>query len=255
MKLSTIRKVVRPIAAVLLIVGLAIGWRWKNGNFGAIEPGRVYRSAQLTPTMLSEAIREYGVKTVLNLRGPNPEQDWYQGERDATLNAGATQIDVPMASDQWLSHAQVRTLLEILDTCEYPVLIHCEWGAERTGLVSAIVELLRPDRTVADARAQFSLRYLFLPIKDGLVMRGHLDRYEQWLESQKLPHSPERFRNWITNVYRPGSPSREYWPCNPYPLKVVTTRNPRGGREISESLPVDACPKTIASGVPEGATR
>ena len=159
---------------------------------------------------------------MLNLRGSNPDQGWYRSERAATLAAGATQVDVPISSDQWLSRDQARTLLQVLDTSAYPLLIHCEWGAERTGLVSALATLLRPGSSLAEARAQFSLAYLFLPTRDGRVMAGHLDGYEAWLRKHRLTHTPARLRRWLAEVYRPGHPSREHWPSNPYPLVVVT---------------------------------
>ena len=86
-----------------------------------------------------------------------------------------------MSSCVWMSRAQLNALVESLDTAEYPMLIHCAWGSERTGLVSAFAELLRPGSTLADARAQFSLGYLFVRINDGKVMAEHLDQYENWL--------------------------------------------------------------------------
>ncbi len=95
-------------------------------------------------------------------------------------------------------------------------------GAERTGLVAAIIRLLGEGSSLADARSQFSPYYLFLPVKDGLVMRGHLDLYEKWLESEGLTHTPAVFREWLTHGYKPRNPSRQYWPCDLYPLKVVS---------------------------------
>lgn len=178
---------------------------------------------------------------MLNLRGRNPDRPWYVAERGAALGAGAVQVDFPMSSDQWLSHDQVRTLLSILDDCSYPILIHCEWGAERTGLVSAFCELLREGSSVERARREFSAYYLFLPMKDGLVMRGHLDAYASWLATSGRGHSPGAFRRWLTRDYRPGSPSREYWPCNPYPLKVVS----RPGAGPVALWGGNACPKVI----------
>src|SRR5205823_11137226 len=97
-----------------------------------------------------------------------------------------------------------------------------EWGAERTGLVSALAELLRPGGSLDDARAQFSIRYLFLPVRDGARMAAHLDRYAAWLRVQGAPHTPDRFRRWVAEGFRPGHPSREEWPYDPYPLVVVT---------------------------------
>jgi protein tyrosine phosphatase (PTP) superfamily phosphohydrolase (DUF442 family) len=213
------------LAALLALVlppGGYFAYRVSTGNVSQVVPGSVYRSAQLDGDSLRALIAEGRIKTVLNLRGPNIDQGWYKDEVRATLDREATQIDVPLASDHWLSRDQARTLVGILDTAERPLLIHCQFGAERTGLVSAMEELLRPGGSLASARSQFSVRYLFLPVQDGKVMVGHLDLYETWLAGQKLAHSPEAFRRWLLDEYEPPSPSREQWPHDPYPLKVVT---------------------------------
>ena len=116
----------------------------------------------------------------------------------------------------------MRALIDTLDTAEYPMLIHCAWGSERTGLVSAFAELLRPGSTLEEARAQFSVGYLFVRINDGKVMAEHLDQYENWLLERKLAHDPATFRRWVKEGFKPGVPNREQWPYDPYPLVVIT---------------------------------
>ena len=170
---------------------------------------------------LARTIRDHQIKTVLNLRGSNKDP-WYADERATTLEAGATQVDIPMSSCVWMSRAQLRTLIETLDTAEYPILIHCQWGAERTGLVSAFAELLRPGSTLDDARRQFSIRYLFVRVNDGKIMAEHLDQYERWLSTQGLTHAPATFPALGGDGFRPRIPNREQWPYDPYPLVVVT---------------------------------
>lgn len=158
----------------------------------------------------------------MNLRGSNVEYAWYRDEVTATNREGATQIDVAMSSCVWMSRAQLGALIESLETARYPLLIHCAWGSERTGLVAAFAELLRPGGTLADARAQFSLGYLFVRINDGKVMAEHLDQYEKWLLEKGLGHEPATFRRWVKDGFRPGVPNREQWPRDPYPLVVIT---------------------------------
>jgi protein tyrosine phosphatase (PTP) superfamily phosphohydrolase (DUF442 family) len=172
---------------------------------------------------LAQTIRERGIKTVLNLRGENPSEAWYRDELSATLENGATHVDVAMSSCLWISRAQLRTLIETLETSEPPLLIHCAWGSERTGLTSAFAELLRPGGTIADARAQFSIAYLFVRVNDGKVMAEHLDLYERWLHESGLAHTPDNFKRWVNEGFKPGHPSREDWQYDPYPL-VVTKR-------------------------------
>lgn len=209
-------------AAAALVAILYVAWDQATYNFGTVQPGRIYRSGQMPAHALARTLRNYGIKTVLNLRGVNPSLAWYPAERETTLKAGATQIDIPMSSCLWMSRVQLRTLIDALETAEYPLLVHCAWGAERTGLVSAFAELLRPGASLADARAQFSLGYLFLRINDGKIMAEHLDRYEAWLKEQGLSHSATHFKRWVNEGFVPGVPSREQWPYDPYPLIVIS---------------------------------
>jgi hypothetical protein len=110
-------------------------------------------------------------------------------------------------------------------------------------LVSALA-VLHAGGTQEQARRQFSLYYLFLPIQDGRVMLGHLEQYEAWLRRQRAKASPEALRRWVCSAYRPGKPSREYWPCDPYPLMVIT-QPARGDGGEQVIWPSNACPQTI----------
>ena len=218
------RRTKRLLRVVLLLAAIPSTFvlgRWATGNRGTIQPGRIYRSAQLSAGQLAATIEHRQIRSVLNLRGANPDQPWYRAEWTATLGAGASQVDIPLASDLWLSRAQARTLVDTLDSIDYPILVHCQWGAERTGLVAAVAELLRPGGSVRSARAQFSPWFLFLPVKDGRVMIGHVDLYERWLKASSRTHSPSTFRAWLLSTYSPPSPSREQWPYDPYPPRVV----------------------------------
>ena len=143
------------VALALLggVLGYVLGF-WDN--FGAVREGEFYRSGQMTASNLSDKVRRYHIKTVINLRGSHPESAEYLAERDSTLSAGASQVDLNLSSCEWMSKAQARALLEVLETAEKPILVHCWHGSERTGLVAAFAELLRPGSTLADAEAQFT---------------------------------------------------------------------------------------------------
>jgi hypothetical protein len=214
--------ILRFALAIALVPALYIAWDQATFNFGTVQPNHIFRSGQMPPNALARTIAAHQIKTVLNLRGSNSVDAWYRQELAATNRSGATQIDIAMSSCVWMSHAQLAALVETLDSAEYPLLIHCAWGSERTGLVSAFAELLRPGGSLDDARAQFSLAYLFARVGDGKVMAEHLDQYECWLQSKNLHHEPANFRRWVKEGFMPGVPNREQWPYDPYPLVVLT---------------------------------
>lgn len=204
-----------------------VAWNVATDNFATVEPGALYRSGQMDPIGLGRTIRANKIKTVLNLRGSHPELVWYQGEQKATLDAGATQVDMALSSCEWMSRVQLRTLIRTLDTSDRPILIHCWHGSERTGLATAFARLLEPGSTLADARGQFSLRYLYAGYGDGKVMEEHLQQYENWLRRQGLAHQPEHLKRWAEDGFQPGKPGREQWPYDPFPLVVVTRPSPK----------------------------
>ena len=198
-----------------------------SDNFGTVEPGELFRSGQMKATSLARVLQAHQIKTVLNLRGSHPESDWYRSERAATLEAGATQVDIPLSSCEWMSKAQARALLEVLETADRPLLVHCYHGSERTGMVSAFAELLRPGSTLVQAETQFTARHMYFGIGDGVVTHQHLELYETWLRNHAYTHTPDLFRRWIKAEYQPGEPNRDRWNYDPYPWSSSPGRSRR----------------------------
>ena len=223
--------VVRPLLIALTPVALAVGWNLATANFAPVVEGTIYRSAQMRASGLARTVRDREIRTVINLRGHHPDQTWYRAERAATLAGGATQVDIALSSCEWMSRTQLRTLLDVLETSKPPILVHCWRGSERTGLTSALAILLREGSTLEMARDQFSLRYGFIRAGDGVVTIEHLEQYEGWLSRLGLAHSPDNLRRWADEGFVPGSPSREQWPYDPYPLVVTTRPTPDGPDE------------------------
>src|SRR5262249_41924745 len=115
-----------------------------------------------------------------------------------------SQEDITLSANRLPPPAEIRRLVEVLDGTEYPVLIHCRQGVDRTGLASAAVLLLQSDVTLAQARRQLSLRYGHVPAGPTRCMGEFFDLYEDWLREQGRPHSREAFRDWACAGYCPA---------------------------------------------------
>lgn len=155
-------------------------------NFRTVEPERVYRSAQLDPESLALVFDQYGIRTVINLRGANPQELWYQNEVAATTKAGVQHVDIAMSASKLPSRAILLQLFDAFQTAQYPILIHCEAGADRTGAAAAIWRMaLRGDARQAAAAelsplyGHFVARY---PAMDELVRIFQPDR--AWIETE-----------------------------------------------------------------------
>ncbi len=124
-------------------------------RFREVEPGKLYRSGQMTANGFRETIQKYGIKTVVNLQHEQPDPvlpDGWMGKghvRESELCAqlgvtyklitpdvlppGNKLEDEPPAVTEWLA------LLEKDES--YPILLHCKAGLHRTGRLTAIYRM------------------------------------------------------------------------------------------------------------------
>jgi protein tyrosine phosphatase (PTP) superfamily phosphohydrolase (DUF442 family) len=173
-------------------------------NIHTVIAGRVYRSAQLEPNRLARIIQDRGIRTVVNLRGQSFPQDWYVAESRTTHRLGVSQEDITLSAMRYPSIIELRRFVQVLDHTEYPILLHCRQGADRTGLASAIVRLLRSDSTLDQAKSELSLRYGHVAVGPTTRLDAFLSLYENWLNARHVTHSSVRFRNWLTAPETPG---------------------------------------------------
>lgn len=148
-------------AGLALVVALAgyLGVLQLTGNFHEVVPGGLYRSAQVTPDMLERAVRDHGLRSVLNLRGAAPDRDWYQAERAAEAELGLVHRDFAMSDRRQMSGDEMRALIAAMRDMPRPLLIHCRAGADRTGLAAALYLAAIEQAPEETAEAQLSLRY------------------------------------------------------------------------------------------------
>ncbi len=175
-----------------------------GNNFHTLIPGRVYRSAQLSKSALERIVQSHGIRTVINMRGCSDPSPWYLDECRVTHERNVAQEDVSFSAGRFpLSH-EVRRLVEILDRCEYPALLHCRQGADRTGLAAVVVKLLQSDVSLEEARRHMSLRYGHVALGRPANLDRYLDLYSSWLTRRELSHSPAVFRDWLRDDQFPG---------------------------------------------------
>ena len=133
-------------------------------NFHKVSD-QLYRGAQPHIGAMKR-LSELGIKTVINLRGPD---DRISGEQKETESAGLSYFNVPMPGFSAPSDEQVARVMAIInDPNNQPVFIHCQRGSDRTGTITAIYRISREgwtaDRAIAEARrngmswAEFGMR-------------------------------------------------------------------------------------------------
>ena len=144
-------------ATTASILGLAVyvALAAARGNFHAVVPGQVYRSAQPSPAAIASYRRTVGIRTILNLRGENAGASWYDDEVAASRAMGIRHVDFRMSAREGLTTQEAWRLIALMRALPKPILVHCESGSDRSGLAGALY-LAAVEHTTED---QLSLRF------------------------------------------------------------------------------------------------
>lgn len=146
------------VATVITIGGYALFQAWIH-NFHEVIPGELYRSGQFTESDIQKYAHKHGIRSIINLRGDNTGQEWYDDEvRDAKA-AGIKHLNFRMSSKQVLTSAELIQLIRMMERAPKPVLIHCNGGANRTSFAVAVYLAAIKKADERTAEAQMSIRF------------------------------------------------------------------------------------------------
>ncbi len=129
-------------------------------NFHTVDPEKLYRSAQLNETELRFYIKKYGIKTIINLRGPQSRKEWFWDELKVAEELHVKHYSPVFNSTHVPRKKWLVSFLDIVDKAERPILVHCRSGADRTGITSAIYEIDVLGKPREVALKQISSKYL-----------------------------------------------------------------------------------------------
>jgi undecaprenyl-diphosphatase len=181
----------------LLLIALAIAFPTLRNNIHTVIPGEVYRSAQLSPQKLEGLVKQYHIKTVINLEGQS-DNPWFLKEKQ-TLDDNHVQLyNIGLPAKGLPPVQRFKRLIQVLLTAPMPILIHCKNGADRTGLASAIALILYQQADLSTAKQQIAWWYgAVSPSSTGRVV---IPMYEAWLTQNHLEHSRANFLIWTDQV-------------------------------------------------------
>ena len=149
--------------AVIVALGAYIEAIRLAGNIHTVVPGRFYRSAQLDRSQFARVITQDTIRSILNLRGAHPTASWYEDELAVAGSLGVTHYDFGLSATHMVTTAQIDSILTIIRRAPKPILVHCQGGADRSGLVSAIYAAMIVGQSTQRADRQLSLRYGHFP--------------------------------------------------------------------------------------------
>ncbi|WP_158744328.1 tyrosine-protein phosphatase [Acidisphaera sp. L21] len=126
-------------------------------NLAEVVPGKLYRSNHPTPARLAAAKRQYGLHTLINLRG-HRKCGSDALSRQASADLGLNHIDMAFESRGAPHRDRILRFAEIYGTLDAPALMHCKSGADRAGLASGLAVMFEGGSS-RDALAQLSWRF------------------------------------------------------------------------------------------------
>lgn len=168
-----------PLAFAIYVGGLLL----VTNNFHTVIDGEVYRSAQPSPSEIASYVNDYGIKTIINLRGANPDAGWYKAEIKESSQLGIAHKDFRMSSRSELTQDEAESLIQVFAASQKPILIHCTDGSDRTSLAAALYVAAVAKLGEEAAEDQISLRYghVSLPFSPTWPMDMTFEALEPWL--------------------------------------------------------------------------
>jgi len=157
---------------LLVLTGVVVVDFEVRKNFDTVVPGVLYRSGQPREDQLEAWIREYGIRSILDLRHSVPEY-----ERDLADRYGVRLFHLPFSARTGPSEEQWGQMRDILTREEnLPVLLHCRSGADRTGIVTARYRVEVEGRPLEEALREMIWHY-HIPLQYPRLQEQLRERY------------------------------------------------------------------------------
>ena len=138
--------------AAPVVIGLLV-WIWFGfvryhvipKRFGVVVPGQIYRSGQISSTLIKKVLTQHNIGVIINLSGYNPNDPDKKAEQQAAEELNIKVLRFPLSgkgTGDVNNYAGAVAAIADANKQGLPVLVHCTAGAQRTGGVIAVYRLL-----------------------------------------------------------------------------------------------------------------
>jgi protein-tyrosine phosphatase len=171
-----------------LLIALIVGWpliQNYRANWGVVVPGKIYRSAQMGPSVLRRKLDENHINLILFLSHDDESDSDVQAEKKIAANKGVQFLNFPMYGDGVAPpEMYTEALIALCDGVRNgkTVLVHCHSGAQRTGGVVAVYRMLVEKMPPTQALAEMEL-YRHDPRKNLTLLPFINEHIGQWADA------------------------------------------------------------------------
>jgi protein tyrosine phosphatase (PTP) superfamily phosphohydrolase (DUF442 family) len=174
---------------------------------------KLWRSAQPLPRDIAWAARN-GIRTIVNLRGGREFGCWPL-EKEACERHGIRLVDLPLYARGAPRVEAIRWARQLFDTIDYPALIHCKSGADRTGLAATLYLLLHERRPLDEATAQLHRRFGHLRSTATGMLDAFFEAYARDARAAAACGVELAFLDWAERSYDPAALTASFVPASP----------------------------------------
>jgi protein tyrosine/serine phosphatase len=183
----------RLIKSTIIVAGIgAFSSCTLYSNFHTVDAGKLYRSGQMNKFSFVSNVKKYHIKSVVNLR--HSDKYMVKLEKKWCKDLQLDHYNIPMS--RGINKDRILEVLELLKKAEKPILVHCQAGKDRTGLISAIYVIdfkKQPDK----ALDQLTLKYLYIRTPG----RSYPKIINQYF-SETSNGAEKSFEEWLKEDYR-----------------------------------------------------
>ena len=164
---------------------------------------RAWRAAQPAPHQI-RALAQLGIRTIVNLRGERASGSYWL-EEAACKRHGINLVNLAMRSRRAPTRDELINAVALFDQIDYPMLLHCKSGADRTGLMSMIYVHLKEGAPMTIARRQLSLRFGYFRWTTAGILDLLCEHYVQ--DNRRVPIP---FPDWVRQHYNPARLTEDF---------------------------------------------
>lgn len=203
---SIVRWTLAAVIVVLIGVAPYVYYRAGYTNYKRLRqvtPGVLYRSGQMTVEGFRDAVKRYGIRTVVNLQNEYSDPEVWLSfsdrrtirESELCRQLGVRYVHIaPDLIDRQLVGVRrpeaIDQFLAVMDDpANHPVLVHCRAGLHRTGCLVAVYRMeyegWSPDQAIAEMKAHGFGDYACTSANDYIIQ--YVLRYRPGLRQTCLP--------------------------------------------------------------------
>ncbi len=175
-------------------------------NFHEVTPGRFFRSGEMGNDDLRSLLVSKQIKTLIDLRlGDETPEPGESTEAEIADELEVRYEHIRLSSLDLPSPEKVNKLLDLYESAQLPILVHCSNGTHRSGFASAVWLLEHEQGSYEQVEEQLSPRYGFFQFERRIrSARDNKTPLNSLVWKYMANANPsESFRDWVSRELRP----------------------------------------------------